>query len=96
MEKTVARARAVLKAFHVGGVDSILFSNESSLPYDRQMSFVTRACTAQVIGELVNEICVPFGGTWRILPNSPSLRLIRMGFASSAPGLQQLFWYKKD
>ena len=61
MEKTVAHARADLKALQDGGVDGILFSNEFSLPYERQMSFITPACMARVIGELMSEIRVPFG-----------------------------------
>lgn len=61
MEQTVAHARADLKALQDGGVDGILFSNEFSLPYERQMSFVTPACMARVIGELMSEIRVPFG-----------------------------------
>lgn len=61
MEQTVAHARADLKALQDGGVDGILFSNEFSLPYERQMSFVTPACMARVIGELMSEIRMPFG-----------------------------------
>lgn len=61
MEKTVAHARADLKALQDGGVDGILFSNEFSLPYERRMSFVTPSCMARVIGELMGEIRLPFG-----------------------------------
>ncbi|WP_312502430.1 BtpA/SgcQ family protein [Lacrimispora sp.] len=61
MKTTVAHARADLKALQEGGVDGILFSNEFSLPYERNMSFVTPASMARVIGELMSEIRVPFG-----------------------------------
>lgn len=61
METIVEHARSDLRALQDGGVDGILFSNEFSLPYERQMSFVTPAAMARVIGELMSEIRVPFG-----------------------------------
>ena len=54
-------ARKDLLALQAGGVDGVIFSNEFSLPYERNMSFVTPAAMARVIGELKNEIRVPFG-----------------------------------
>lgn len=61
METVVSHARADLKALLAGGVDGVLISNEFSLPYERNMSFVTPAAMARVIGELKSELCVPFG-----------------------------------
>lgn len=61
MEAVTAHARQDLRALQQGGVDGILFSNEFSLPYERQMSFITPAAMARVIGELMSEIKVPFG-----------------------------------
>lgn len=61
MKSVVEHARKDLKALQDGGVDGILFSNEFSLPYERNMSFVTPAAMARVIGELMDEIRVPFG-----------------------------------
>lgn len=61
MKKVAAHARKDLRALLSGGVDGVLFSNEFSLPYERHMSFVTPACMARVIGELMDEITVPFG-----------------------------------
>ncbi len=61
MIKIVNQAREDLRSLQEGGVDGILFSNEFSLPYERNMSFITPACMARVIGELMQEIKVPFG-----------------------------------
>lgn len=61
MKQVVEFARRDLNALQYGGVDGILFSNEFSLPYERQMSFVTPAAMARVIGELMSGIRVPYG-----------------------------------
>lgn len=57
----VEQARKDLKALQDGGVDGVLISNEFSLPYQRNMSFITPATMARVIGELMSDIRVPFG-----------------------------------
>ena len=61
MDTIVAHARADLKALQEGGVDGIIISNEFSLPYQRNMDFVTPAAMAYVIGCIRSEIKVPFG-----------------------------------
>ncbi|MBQ3107704.1 MAG: BtpA/SgcQ family protein, partial [Firmicutes bacterium] len=61
MDRVVAHAREDLRALQDGGVDGILFSNEFSLPYRRQMQMITPAAMAYVIGELKEEIRLPFG-----------------------------------
>ena len=61
METVVTHARQDLDALQEGGVDGILISNEFSLPYERNMSFVTPAAMARVIGELRSALRVPFG-----------------------------------
>jgi uncharacterized protein len=61
MAEVVENAKEDLKKLQDGGVDGILFSNEFSLPYQRKMDFVTPACMARVIGELMDDIRVPFG-----------------------------------
>lgn len=61
MRAVVEQAKEDLRALQDGGVDGILFSNEYSLPYQRKVDFVTPASMARVIGELMNEIKVPFG-----------------------------------
>ena len=61
MEYAVKRARADLKSLQDGGVDAVMFSNEYSLPYLTNVKTETVAGMARVIGELMNEIRVPFG-----------------------------------
>ena len=61
MKEVVRRAKLDLKALQEGGVDGILISNEFSLPYQRKMDFITPAAMARVIGELMDDINVPFG-----------------------------------
>ncbi len=61
MKEVVKQAMKDLIALQNGGVDGILISNEFSLPYQRNMSFVTPAAMARVVGELMSEIRVPFG-----------------------------------
>jgi uncharacterized protein len=61
MRTVVEKAAADLQALQAGGVDGIIFSNEFSLPYQRHMSFVTPSAMARVIGELMQDIQVPFG-----------------------------------
>ncbi len=61
MDEIAAHARDDLHALQDGGVDGVLFSNEFSLPYQRQMDMVTPAAMAYVIGALRDELRVPFG-----------------------------------
>jgi membrane complex biogenesis BtpA family protein len=61
MDWVVEGGQASLKALQEGGVDAIMFSNESSLPYLTRVDPITTACMARVIGELRGEIKVPFG-----------------------------------
>jgi len=44
-----------------GGVDSIMFSNEFSLPYLTKVHPITPITMARIIGEVRKEITVPFG-----------------------------------
>ncbi len=57
----VAQARADLRALQDGGVDAVMFSNESSLPYLTKVEPITTATMARIIAELFAEIRVPFG-----------------------------------
>jgi uncharacterized protein len=61
MQEVIAWARKDLRALQEGGVDGIMFSNEFSMPYLTKVHTVTVAAMARVIGELMNEIRVPFG-----------------------------------
>lgn len=57
----VDRAKVELAALQEGGVDGILISNEFSLPYLTKTEPITAISMARVIGELLDEITVPYG-----------------------------------
>jgi hypothetical protein len=61
MRAVVQWARKDLQALQNGGVDAVMFSNEFSMPYLTKVPTVTVACLARVVGELLDEIRVPFG-----------------------------------
>lgn len=61
MREVVEWARKDLQALQDGGVDAVMFSNEFSMPYLTRVHTVTVASMARVIGELMDEIRVPFG-----------------------------------
>ena len=61
LEAIVEHARAEIQALQAGGVDGILISNEFSLPYLTKTEPITAITMARVIGELRNEIEIPFG-----------------------------------
>lgn len=61
MKAVVERARRELHALQDGGVDGVLISNEFSLPYLTKTEPITAVSMARVIGELVDEIEIPFG-----------------------------------
>ncbi len=55
------QTRTDMLALQEGGVDAILFSNEFSLPYLTKVETITVASMAAVIGELKQEIAIPYG-----------------------------------
>ncbi|MDR2553209.1 MAG: BtpA/SgcQ family protein [Treponema sp.] len=57
----VEKAREDVRALQGGGVDAVMFSNEYSLPYLTKVKAETTAAMARVIGELRNEITIPYG-----------------------------------
>lgn len=61
MNSVITQAKADLKALQDGGVDGVLFTNEFSMPYEKEVSPITLAAMGVVIGALKEEICVPFG-----------------------------------
>lgn len=61
MEWIIEQARNDLRALQDGGVDAVMFSNEGSLPYLTEVEAITITCMARVIGELRQEISVPYG-----------------------------------
>ena len=61
MDKVLDYARKDLHALQEGNVDTIMFSNEFSFPYQTKVDTITVAAMAEIIGELKKEIKVPFG-----------------------------------
>jgi membrane complex biogenesis BtpA family protein len=61
MPEIIKQARADLQALQRGGVDAVMISNESSLPYLTEVEPITLAGMARVIGELLPDLDVPFG-----------------------------------
>lgn len=61
MAYALDRARKDLHALQNGGIDAVMFSNEYSLPYLTDVRTETVAAMARIVGELMNEITVPFG-----------------------------------
>ncbi len=61
MAAIVEHARREVTSLQEGGVDGILISNEFSLPYLTQTEPITAISMARVIGEIRDELEVPFG-----------------------------------
>ncbi|MNE23273.1 putative sgc region protein SgcQ [compost metagenome] len=61
MERVVELARQDLLGLQDGGVDAVMFSNEFSLPYLTKVRPETVASMARIIGELKNDIKIPYG-----------------------------------
>ncbi len=61
MDYCVEMARGDLLALQEGGVDAVMFSNEFSLPYLTDVKTETVAAMASIIGQLKQEIKIPFG-----------------------------------
>jgi membrane complex biogenesis BtpA family protein len=61
VEKVIDHARQDLRALQAGGVDAVMISNESSLPYLIEVEPITTASMARVIGELRESITIPYG-----------------------------------
>jgi uncharacterized protein len=57
----VEQALADLESLQEGGVDAVMFSNESSLPYLTKVEPITTAVMARIIGEISDRIRIPFG-----------------------------------
>ena len=61
MQEVIQWARKDLCALQNGGVDAVMFSNEFSMPYLTKVQSVTVASMARLIGELLDDIRIPFG-----------------------------------
>ncbi len=61
MQKVIDWAIKDLTALQEGGVDAVMFSNEFSFPYMTKVETVTVAAMARIIGEIKQEITIPYG-----------------------------------
>lgn len=61
LSRVIEHARADLQALQQGGIDAVMISNESSLPYLTEVESITTASMARIIGELRRDIRVPYG-----------------------------------
>ena len=61
MKGVLEWAHRDLLALQGGGIDAVMFSNEFSLPYLTRVETITAAAMARIIGELMDDIRVPFG-----------------------------------
>jgi len=61
MQYVIDRAYENLMALQNGGVDAVMFSNEFSLPYQTKVDAITAMAMARIIGELMDEIKIPYG-----------------------------------
>ncbi len=61
MDYVLSHTLADLKCLQDGGVDAVMFSNESSLPYLTKVEPITYTAMAEIIGELKRFIRIPFG-----------------------------------
>ena len=61
MKAVVERAARDLQALQTGGVDAVMFSNEFSLPYLTKTEPITATAMARVVGELMDQMVVPYG-----------------------------------
>ena len=68
--KIVDMARKDLVALQDGGVDGILFCNEFSIPYTRKVNGTIIATFSEVVGELKQDLKLPFGITCASSPKA--------------------------
>lgn len=61
MDYVIEMALKDLNALQDGGVDSVMFSNEFSLPYLTDVKTETAVAMGRVIGEIKSHIKIPFG-----------------------------------
>ncbi|GAB3603853.1 BtpA/SgcQ family protein [Microbacterium aureliae] len=87
MDAVIAHARHEIDALQEGGVDGILISNEFSLPYLTETDPITAISMARVIGEVRDQLAVPFGVNvlW------DAVRSIDLAVATGAAFVREIF-----
>lgn len=63
LQGVIEAAKKDIIALQDGDIDGLLFCNEFSIPYTKNISHLTAACYASVVGQLKSIINVPFGIT---------------------------------
>ena len=63
LEEVITAAEKDIVALQEGGIDGLLFCNEFSIPYTKNVKPITVACYASIVGQLKKIIKVPFGIT---------------------------------
>ena len=63
LEDVIESAKKDIIALQDGGVDGLLFCNEFSIPYTKNIKPITVACFSSVVGQLKSIVKVPFGIT---------------------------------
>ncbi|MDI3523984.1 MULTISPECIES: BtpA/SgcQ family protein [unclassified Kosmotoga] len=61
VEFIVERIKSDLKSLQNGGIDAVMFCNENDRPYKLKVDSATVATMSRAIGEVMDEIRVPFG-----------------------------------
>lgn len=61
LQGVIEGVRADILALQDGGVDAVMFSNESSLPYMTKVDPITTICMARIITEVKGELEIPYG-----------------------------------
>jgi len=57
----IDKVRGDLLSLQDGGIDAVMFCNENDRPYKIETNYATVATMGRVIGEMINDIKVPFG-----------------------------------
>jgi len=83
----VAAARSELLALQNAGFDAVMFGNENDRPYEFKVDTASTATMASIIGEIKNDITVPFGVNVLWDP----MASIALGAATGAHFVREIF-----
>lgn len=83
----VAAARTELQALQTAGFDAVMFGNENDRPYELKVDTASTATMAAIIGELKQEITIPFGVNVLWDP----MATVALGVATGAHFVREIF-----
>ncbi|WP_298970645.1 BtpA/SgcQ family protein [uncultured Roseobacter sp.] len=83
----VAAARADLRSLQAAGFDAVMFGNENDRPYEFEVDAASTAMMAYVIGQLRDDITVPFGVNMLWDP----MASVAVGAATGAAFVREIF-----